>query len=450
MRQYLICLALTLGLAQNWQNVGGGCDNRVNTLLSWNDKLYVGGRFTYVNGTALQTQGIAQWDGTQWQRIANPGAGGNGEIYALAVYNGKLIVGGDFAGIGNSNASNLAQYDPVTNTWSSVGGGTNGPVHALYVYDGELLVGGGFTRVGAPPNDQPIAFFARWDGTTWKAPDPNNTSQLLMGGNPRAFALYNGKLYVGGNFIAAYYNETDKAYLAIWDKATQRLLPAATTPPDNNVWALAVWNNKLYIGGEFSVINGVSAPKLAALNGNAFESVNGSPTSGQVRALLPAATELYVVGNFLQAGGQTVNRVAVLTSSGTWRPLGAGIGPLIVNALASYKGILYAGGNFTQDGAGQSLAYIAAFSSSPLSLTDQRPATITVRQLERTLLLQSEAPQTLHYQLVSLTGQTLEQGTLSLSQEPIALSLALYAQGLYSLLLRGQGYTQVYKVVLGP
>jgi hypothetical protein len=187
-----------LVFAQSWQSVGGGTDFPVHALLSWGGHLYVGGRFTTVGGTALQAQGIARWTANGWRSIATPGAGGAGKIHVMTVYRGKIIVGGEFTGIGGTNANNIAAYDPVTHTWSPVGGGVNGEVLSLYVYDGELLVGGNFTRVGSPPQDQPIAAFARWDGATWKAPDPLNPSYALMGA-PLAFAEYNGKLYLGGS-----------------------------------------------------------------------------------------------------------------------------------------------------------------------------------------------------------------------------------------------------------
>ncbi|MCX7605879.1 MAG: hypothetical protein N2170_01265 [Bacteroidia bacterium] len=373
MRKALLWIVSSTTLAQTWQNVAGGVDGTVEVLYSWQGALYVGGRFQYAGGTALQTNGIARYLGAQgWQRVGpGQGAGGTGHVYAITEYQGKLIVGGEFSGIGNSSAQNLAAYDPVSNTWSAVGGGVSGPVYALAVYQGELLVGGGFTQVGNPP--QPIAFFARWNGSQWLAPDPNNTSQLLMGGVPRAFIVFQNKLYVAGSFVAAYYNETDKAYLAIWNKSLQRLEAAypAGQGPNNNIWAAVVWNNKLYLGGDFTTF-GTASGKLVAFDGIQAQSVPGAPTSGSVRALLATGTDLYVAGSFSALGnGMTVNRIAKLSSSGSWSSFGNGLGPTVVNALAWHVNTLYAGGNFTQDGSGGvSLARIAVFSSSsslPLS-----------------------------------------------------------------------------------
>ncbi|GIV23724.1 MAG: hypothetical protein KatS3mg025_1383 [Bacteroidia bacterium] len=352
---------------QTWYDVNGGTDGPIDVLYAWQGALYVGGRFQNIGGNALQAQGIARFvAGQGWQRVGpGLGAGGTGAIYAITEYQGKLIVGGEFAGIGNSSAQNLAAYDPTTNTWSAVGGGVSGPVYALAVYDGELLVGGGFTQVGNPP--QYIAYFARWNGSQWLAPDPSNTSQLLMGGVPRAFGLFQNKLYVAGSFVAGYYNNTDLAYLAIWNKAQQRLDPAYPSGqgPNNNIWCATVWNGKLYIGGDFTIAGSASG-KLVTFDGNQFQSVPGAPTSGSVRALLPVGSDLYVAGSFTSLGnGTVVNRVAKLSSTGSWSALGSGLGPTIVSSLAWYNNALYAGGSFTQDGGGSlNVGYIAAYGTS--------------------------------------------------------------------------------------
>jgi len=435
----LAAFVVSVSIAQSWQEVGGGTNAPVHAMLSWDGHLYVGGRFTAVDGTGLQARGIARWTGSRWQALANPGAGGNGLIHTMAIYQGKLIVGGDFVGIGGSSARNLAAYDPATHTWSSVGGGVNGPVHALCVYDGELLVGGAFTRVGLTPNDRPIAFFARWDGTNWKAPDPENPSHLLTG-SVLTFAEYSGRLYLGGSFPAAYHNETNKAYLAIWDKHTEKLLPAYPPEkgPDNTVLSLTVWNNKLYIGGEFQMIGGLASPHLAALNGTTYQPVPGSPTGGHVRVLLSTESYLYVGGSFTGAGGVRANRVARLSISGHWSPLDSGIGPLAVSALALHNGYLYAGGNFTQDGAGQALAHIAVF-SQPAALHVQPAPFVSMQYSPPHVTLRTEKNLEATLILSNCLGQSVLIRSLFLAPNiPETISFSGLPSGLYLLTLTSE------------
>jgi len=354
----------------------------------------------------------------------------------MVEYGGKLIVGGDFSGIGTISAQNLAAYDPATDTWSAVGGGVNGPVTALAVYDGELLVGGNFTQVNiAGGSPLYYAFFARWNGSQWLAPDPSNPSYLLVGGSPRAFVVFQNKLYLVGNFTAAYYNETDKAYIAIWDKAQQKILPAYAPGqgPDNNIWCAAVWQNNLYLGGDFTTF-GSATGKVVRFDGSRAYSVAGAPTSGSVRALLATPTDLYVAGSFTQAGGQTVNRVAVLSSTGTWGALGSGLGPTIVNTLAWYNGTLYVGGGFTTDGAGNPLAYIARFGSGASALLTPAEGALRLVQIgPGAYLLSIESPLRLtRLQLFNAMGQLVYESG-GLLEPGMSLALPVLSPGVYGL-----------------
>ncbi|RMF52310.1 MAG: hypothetical protein D6750_02435 [Bacteroidetes bacterium] len=431
-----LCVGLVCLWAQRWEVVAGGTDRQVEVLYPWQGALYVGGRFTTVGGTSLQARGIARYTANGWQQVGGVGAAGNGQIYAMVEYGGKLIVGGDFSGIGTISAQNLAAYDPATDTWSAVGGGVNGPVTALAVYDGELLVGGNFTQVNiAGGSPLYYAFFARWNGSQWLAPDPSNPSYLLVGGSPRAFVVFQNKLYLVGNFIAAYYNETDKAYIAIWDKAQQKILPAYAPGqgPDNNIWCAAVWQNNLYLGGDFTTF-GSATGKVVRFDGSRAYSVAGAPTSGSVRALLATPTDLYVAGSFTQAGGQTVNRVAVLSSTGTWGALGSGLGPTIVNTLAWYNGTLYVGGGFTTDGAGNPLAYIARFGSGASALLTPAEGALRLVQIgPGAYLLSIESPLRLtRLQLFNAMGQLVYESG-GLLEPGMSLALPVLSPGVYGL-----------------
>ena len=70
----------------------------------------------------------------------------NGNCYALCVYDGKLIAGGDFQISGCTWAANIASWDG--SSWSPLGAGMNSPVYALAVYDNKLIAGGFFTTAG--------------------------------------------------------------------------------------------------------------------------------------------------------------------------------------------------------------------------------------------------------------------------------------------------------------
>ncbi len=85
--------------------------------------------------------------------------GTNGDVYALAVYDGALIAGGQFTTAGGVGASRIAQWDGTS--WSALGSGIDSDVRALAVYDDALIAGGQFTTAGGVA----VGNIARWDGT---------------------------------------------------------------------------------------------------------------------------------------------------------------------------------------------------------------------------------------------------------------------------------------------
>ncbi|MFN5957898.1 MAG: hypothetical protein ACK462_08190, partial [Planctomyces sp.] len=109
--------------------------------------LIVGGSFGTAGGVAASN--IARYNPSTntWSAL---GSGTSGTVNALAVLpGGDVIVGGSFGTAGRVAASNIARYNPTTNTWSALGSGTNSTVSALAVLPGgDVIVGGSFTLAG--------------------------------------------------------------------------------------------------------------------------------------------------------------------------------------------------------------------------------------------------------------------------------------------------------------
>jgi len=142
------------------------------------------------------------WDGVQWQSV---GERFNNILYALGIFDGELIAGGNFAG-----ASNGADYIAAWNgkDWHALGGGLSGigaDVRALTVYNGELIAAGAFTGADGIPAEH----IARWDGAAWHS----------LGANPDAWwftdlAVYGRDLFVSGGFLVM--GDSVSAYWAHW------------------------------------------------------------------------------------------------------------------------------------------------------------------------------------------------------------------------------------------
>ena len=103
---------------------------------------------------------------------------------------------------------------------------------------------------------------------------------------------------------------------------------------------------KLYVGGSFTSIGGISANCIAKYNGQTWNTL-GSGTNGEVFAIVAKGSKVYVGGTFTLAGGVAVSNIAVYdTATSTWSSLGTGANSG-VNALIFYNNELYAGGWFT-------------------------------------------------------------------------------------------------------
>jgi len=293
-------LRATSAFAWESQFFGPGLDDNMLAAVVYTDPsgrsaLYVGGLFVTAGSQAINH--IARWDGNSWSSL---GAGTNGKIFALTVYNGKLIAGGDFTQAGGVTANNIASWNGAQ--WSPLGAGTSGitpAVWSLQVFNSVLIAGGGFTQAGGVT----VNGIASWNGTSW--------SPLGSG------------IDTGGT-----------------------------------IFCLTVYNGNLIAGGSFCQIGGVSANNIASWNGS-FWAPLGAGLSDchaigpQVRALTVYAAQLVAGGQFTNSGAiQGLNNIARWNGS-QWSALGAGLtgGNNWVYALTLYNGSLVAAGNFTQSGA---------------------------------------------------------------------------------------------------
>jgi hypothetical protein len=261
------------------------------------DGTFVGGTFTFAGQTAAQN--LALWNGAHWSAL---GSGVNGSVYALCRLRSELFVGGRFTTAGGLAATNLARWDGTN--WSAVGRNVNGTVHALACSDREFFAGGMFTFAGGVTASN----IARWDGTNWSALGAG------VAGGVRALAFGEGVLHADASFRSA--GGVNATNIARWDGAnwsalgsgvggTVSSLPRIRPPP---VSALALAGKELFVGGDFAQAGNVPATNVARWDGTHWTPLGDGLEFGYsappgVAALAIRTGELIVGGRFEFAGG---------------------------------------------------------------------------------------------------------------------------------------------------
>src|SRR5690606_10965756 len=95
--------------------------------------------------------------------------GYSGSVYALALYEGDLVIGGSFVSAGTQQALSVARWNGQE--WRPMGNGAGEHVYALAVYNGDLYAGGRLTDAIGDPE------IARWDAAAW-IPVPGGGSDI--------------------------------------------------------------------------------------------------------------------------------------------------------------------------------------------------------------------------------------------------------------------------------
>ncbi len=343
----------------------------VSALAVFQGELYAGG----YSGTTPGYGHIARYNGTQWRAVgAGVEAAPQSSVYvsALAVHDGALYVGGNFARAGDVVAYSLARWDG--SKWSPVGGGiARGSAQVLASFDGALIVGGDFEL---QQGGRTIRRLARWNGQAFS---PLGSSAADTVDAPvHALHATSHLLYAGGDFTQI--DGLPSSHMARWNarewQPLDRLSPSGIV---GYTQTLALTADSLYLGGQFSVAGGVPARSIARWNGSSWSPLQGPGGDGVnslVTAIAVSGTDVYVGGYFTEAGGIAANHIARWDGS-RWHTLGEGASngldePVHVIQIAPDGGILV-GGEFQQAG-GQSARHLAVWRAGRWAAIDAGPS----------------------------------------------------------------------------
>lgn len=152
-----------------------------------------------------------------------------------------------------------------------------------------------------------------------------------------------GNLYIGGDFSSV--NGIVCKFIAKFDGTNWTALGSGMNGP---VYDITFLGSDLYAGGNFTTAGGVSTNYISKWDGSSWSAL-GSGINGAVYSLTVIGTDLYAGGNFSTAGGVTVRMVGKWNGA-SWSALGSGSNVGAdhwVFALANDGTNLYIGGYFT-------------------------------------------------------------------------------------------------------
>jgi hypothetical protein len=315
--------------AQTWSNVGSGAKGSFTPLCVFNGKLYAGA----MDSVGKKATHIACWDGKKWTA---PDSNLQGNITAMAELNGKLYAGTEI-GVGENKLYNLLRWNDTC--WKYIGS-ANGRINTLYVMKGELYIGGSFNKAdtvmakhivkysdsagwkkvghGLPNNVWALIVFRemlyaggqfqaveRWTGKSWE--EVLNEGQQVKTGWVKGFANFFDELYACGEFN----------YLLKWDTKTW----APVGPFNGSSFAMAMYNNGLFVGGDFTSVPGVdnafhiteyqsSTRTWSCMGGVIYWAGDCKANTGTISSLAVYKNELYMGGQFMIAGGKIASNIA--------------------------------------------------------------------------------------------------------------------------------------------
>jgi hypothetical protein len=317
--------ATTSGSSGSWSALGAGMNGPVFALAVYNGKLIAGGSFTTAGGVSANY--VAAWDGNSWAPL---GSGLDGNVYELTVYNGKLIAGGNMRNW-------IAAWDG--SSWSPIGSVMGGTVYSLTVFGNQLIAGG------------VSSFVYAWNGSSWSA------LGFGMAYHVRALIVYQNQLIAGGDFAAG---GPVIGKCVVWNGSTWSTLGSDMSGGSypTSVYSLTIEGNSLIAGGSFTSAGGVSANYLASWDGTSWSPL-GSGMNTIVNSLCVFNNQLIAGGSFTSAGGVTAKYAASWDGT-SWSQLGSGMSDGVYSLLV-YNDKLIAGGGFTTAG-GNTVNRIAAWS----------------------------------------------------------------------------------------
>lgn len=380
------------------------------------DTVFIGGKFTYIG---KYTGGLVHvnYNG----QVSMPGHKPRvvGSVYTMIPDdNGGYFIGGNFTHIGDSNRANIAQIDASGNVlpfkvdihfdnWNS----QSAFVNTLIKKGDKLYIGGKFRYVNDRTRNSTACIDLRTRALTSWHPYLTSSAPVV-----NKMLMHNDTIYIGGLFYGTKYDTTslnglvavdtnlglytdwrpnvnsevkdmyldgDTLYIGARDKALaydlnskQKTLFDVNLIAGQMVYTICVWGQKVYIGGVFSSVNGISKLNAAAFDKNTglLSNWNPAPDKG-VYCIKVKDNRLYMGGVFNTVLSSSRKSIALLDSFGNLDPLQIPANPIAAKGVCNFyfeNNRMFIGGDINSVG-GKIRTHLAAYNGKTSEILDFAP-----------------------------------------------------------------------------
>lgn len=371
-----------------WSGAGTGVGTVagcVRTICVVEGGVYVGGRFSHVNGQSGY-ENVAFFDGSSWHAVDCDFISSY-DVYAIVKGDGDdIYIGGDFSSAVNGIlCENLVGWNELTGSFG-IGRGTNGRVLTLSYYKGylgHLLVGGRFGYVfdnhGTQYERTNVAVYrffdnvwtdiqGAWDtegfgavsGSAIKA-DANHPGNYIAYIAGRFNRLKDGSGYVTASNNIAYYKSYDLTCHNLGDG-----LDYCGEGYYGSVTAIAFDGGNIYAGGSFDCSGSETGYHgFAKWNGSEWIPF-GDLSAARILSLSVTGDDIHVAGDFEKVDGYVANNIATWNKvDQVWYSYGgnaSGVNGTVL-AMARTGTDIFVGGDFSTAG-GKRARNIAKYSTT--------------------------------------------------------------------------------------
>lgn len=270
----------------------------VKTVVSANSSLFIGGSFNYIGNSEISN--FAQLD---MSGILMSSAQFNNSIHTLIVKSDTVIAGGTFSSFGGKTRHNFAALDFETGALINYSPDINEEIKSIEFYGNSLAIGGKFSMVNnVIRNGFALIDTVLGDPIAINADVAGQVNKIIITGN---------SAYLGGAFDAVNANSRNSfARISLLDGS----LYPMNINIDGEVTNLKNYDNYLYIMGKFSQVNDSLRKGICRIN--LFENGNldtwNPKVNNYVYDLVQDHEKVYIGGAYTEIDGVSSNSLNVV------------------------------------------------------------------------------------------------------------------------------------------